>query len=950
MHSARWAIVGAALAATLATAPDARATAPVRDSFHLDHRATPRLQLDPSWQARAGQTGEATARAFLAQRADDYGLPATLSNLRLVRVRESLLGTHHVFQQQIAGIDVRHAEIIVSVTNADGRVYRVFNNTYPSKNEAALPRSATLDEATAFDTAWARLRAHGELLSTPRANLVWIPEGQSFRLSWIVDLELSAPYGGWEVILDATTGEVRSTRDARIYRLEDEFTRTPVSKRVNSYTGPIADRRAAFAAREAADDSQASAPGRAVANGTGVVFDPDPRATLMNDNLQDGSPASAFTAAYFTRDLLDITLNGSTYSLTGPYCNIINFDPPSTPPSTTSDGNWTATRGNNAFNDAMTYFQIDQNNRYMRSLGFTGASAIQDGPIGTDTDGVNGADNSYYQPGANRMAFGHGCVDDSEDVDVMLHEYGHAINHDINSSWGGGDMGAIGEGFGDYWCGSYSYSTPNGPIYHPEWAFSWDGHGTGNQCWPGRIMNAFGARYVHTTFYGAHQGIPGGYQSDELWSTPIFQALLELVAQGQTREDADTIILESQFGLGGGLKMRDMAKAIIQTAGLLFPTGPHADIYIQKFLVHEIVNIPVVSLAVADDATILSGGPNGVADPGETVTFELDVINEGTLGAFSVFGEVTSSTPGVVIIQGTSKYSDLPPGASSANDLPFSISIPAGHPCGDPVVLSLYVTYSDGSAQATTLGAQMGTGVPQGASASVSPGLAIPDNNSTGIQSTITISGTAALITSNLNIDINITHTYIGDLIVRLISPVGTSVTLHNRSGGSADNIIGNYPGTLTPSQSLAAFVGDPLDGDWILRVSDHAGIDTGTLNSWGINDVSGYDCETGATDVTLVAGAPTAFELAPANPNPFASSTSIRFAVPGEGARVSLRIYDVTGRQVRVLTDGFLPAGQHSATWDGRSDLGARVGSGIYFYQLEGDGFRSTRKVVHLN
>jgi subtilisin-like proprotein convertase family protein len=357
-----------------------------------------------------------------------------------------------------------------------------------------------------------------------------------------------------------------------------------------------------------------------------------------------------------------------------------------------------------------------------------------------------------------------------------------------------------------------------------------------------------------------------------------------------------------------------------------------------------------VSLAVPEDATILSGGPNGVADPGETVTFQLEVVNEGTLGAESVYGELSSTTPGVVIVQGLSKYPDLPAGVGGTNQTPFSISIPSDHPCGDPVTLGLYVTYSDGSAQAATLGAQMGTGVPQGASVSVSPGLAIPDNNPTGVQSTITVAGTGATVTANLNIDINITHTYIGDLMVRLTSPAGTSVLLHNRTGGSANDIIGNYPGTLTPAQPLSAFIGDPLDGDWILRVSDHAGIDTGTLNSWGLNDVSGYDCETATTDVALATGAPAVFELAAAEPNPFDSSTSIRFAVPGDGARVSLRIYDVAGRQVRTLTDGFVPAGRHTALWDGRSDAGARVGSGIYFYRLEGEGFRSTRKVIHLN
>jgi subtilisin-like proprotein convertase family protein len=823
-------------------------------------------------------------------------------------------------------------------------VYRVYNNTYPTKGFDAQGRTAVLDRDAAFDAAWNRLRAHGDVLAEPSARLVWTPVGETFRLDWIVNLELSAPYGGWKLHVDAATGRVVTTEDSRLARVNDELTLTPIAERIDAYAGPTSDRRAAFTAFE---NARAPQSGNAVlANGTGVVFDPDPRTTLMNDNLQDGSPASAFTAAYFTRNLLDIAFNGTTYSLSGPYVNIINWDPPATAPSTTTTGNWIAQRGPNSFNDAMTYFQLDQNQRYMQSLGFTGAMGIQDGPIGTDTDGWNGADNSSYSPGTNRLTFGHGCVDDDQDVDVILHEYGHAINHDINSSWSGGDTGAMGEGFGDYWAGSYSYSTPNGPAYHPEWVFTWDGHGTGNQCWPGRIMNAFGAQYVHTTNYGAHTSIPGGYQSDELWSTPLFQSLLALDALGEDREDVDTIILEAQFGLGSGLKMRDMANAIIQTAQALFPAGPHADVFIQKFLVHNIIDIPHVTLEV-DDVAITQAGANGAADPGEIVDFRIPVTNTGNLGATSVSAVLSSSTPGVVILQGAAAYPDLGAGGSGVNLTDYSIQVPANLDCGDPIALSLLVSFDDGDPSQTTLVQSLGTGVPIGAQASVNPELTIPDNNATGIQSLLVISGTGGTVTANFNVDVNITHTYIGDLVVRLTSPTGTLVTLHNRTGGSANDIIGNYPLTLTPSQSLSAFLGQPLDGTWRLAVIDLAGQDVGVLHTWGINDVSGFECDA-ATDVASIApSAVTRFALLGNRPNPFDPSTVIRFAVPGEGATVTLSIFDVSGRRVRTLQDGFLPNGEHEISWNGLDEGGRRASAGIYFYRLESAEFRETRKMV---
>ena len=112
-----------------------------------------------------------------------------------------------------------------------------------------------------------------------------------------------------------------------------------------------------------------------------------------------------------------------------------------------------------------------------------------------DADGANGDDNSFFQPSTNRISFGHGCVDDNEDADVILHEYGHALHYSINEDWFGGDTGAIGEGFSDYWAQSYSISTENGLSFLPNLVFNWDGHGE-NVNWAGRILNAFDARYT----------------------------------------------------------------------------------------------------------------------------------------------------------------------------------------------------------------------------------------------------------------------------------------------------------------------------------------------------------------------------------------------------------------------------------------------------------------------
>ncbi len=83
--------------------------------------------------------------------------------------------------------------------------------------------------------------------------------------------------------------------------------------------------------------------------------------------------------------------------------------------------------------------------------------------------------------------------------------------------------------------------------------------------------------------------------------------------------------------------------------------------------------------------------------------------------------------------------------------------------------------------------------------------------------------------------------------------------------------------------------------------------------------------------------------------PNPFpARGTRIAFSLrePGE---VSLRVFDATGRLVRVLAEGPWPAGAHALDWDGRDLRGRAVASGVYYYRLDAPAFTQTRRMVLL-
>jgi hypothetical protein len=94
------------------------------------------------------------------------------------------------------------------------------------------------------------------------------------------------------------------------------------------------------------------------------------------------------------------------------------------------------------------------------------------------------------------------------------------------------------------------------------------------------------------------------------------------------------------------------------------------------------------------------------------------------------------------------------------------------------------------------------------------------------------------------------------------------------------------------------------------------------------------FSVSTGIDDRTPALGA----HFVGAGPNPFDEATTLRFELPSS-QRISLSVFDATGRRVRSVAEGEFAAGIHDVAWDGRDDAGARVGSGVYFVRLEGRG-----------
>jgi len=221
------------------------------------------------------------------------------------------------------------------------------------------------------------------------------------------------------------------------------------------------------------------------------------------------------------------------------------------------------------------------------------------------------------------------------------------------------------------------------------------------------------------------------------------------------------------------------------------------------------------------------------------------------------------------------------------------------------------------------------------------PNLEIPDPPVSGVSSLQTCMEAGVL--DEIRVYVNITHSWIGYLQVELTSPAGTTVLLHDQTGGTDDNIVGWYPDELTPAGDLSAFIGEDLNGDWTLTVRDLAYGTTGVLDEWCLE--IGY-----APTVSAVGGRelPKQLTLGPNYPNPFNPMTTISFALP-KTTHVQLQVYDLSGKLMVTLTDETMAAGQHQAVWTGRDDTGRQVASGMYFYRLIADGQARSGKMLLL-
>lgn len=308
--------------------------------------------------------------------------------------------------------------------------------------------------------------------------------------------------------------------------------------------------------------------GPGTSTGTGQVFLPNPVAYLGDQSLTDQKDANypALQPAYKIVTLTN--LDGSGY-LRGDWANILNETGDAAFSSTNT---FIYTRNDDRFEQVMAYYWVTEAQKYIQSLGFGTTYA----PINMESQDIRvnqlGIDNSYSWDKHDILRFGKGGVDDAEDAEVILHEYGHAIQDSQMTPFGFGtsvEAGSIGEGFGDYF--AVTVSSVIAPTADPACVADWD-----SVSYTSTTPHCLRRVDQNLHYPGDLNGLV--HHDGQIWSRALWDIRNAL---GHTV--ADTIILEAQFSFAPDTSMPAAAQATVDTAEALY--GHHIAMTVRQVFV-----------------------------------------------------------------------------------------------------------------------------------------------------------------------------------------------------------------------------------------------------------------------------------------------------------------------------------------------------------------------------
>lgn len=467
------------------------------------------------------------------------------SSLVPLRSLETLSGTHTQFELRVAGRRVSGAG--ASSTTRAGETI----------SELVLPRrfareGAAVQEPTQFSDAAHLVSENDGTAVVIREELVWYP--------------------GASGLVDALERTVMSIDAVRSWLV--------VSERATGRTLEVSPQ--FFSARPAR------------------VLTSNPVQHLNAPALLDQNDAAGAvpTAAYRIAVLHGLEPGDG---LRGENITIVEESSPANAPILNTDDLTAIDRSDPRFESVNAYHVLDEAQRYLQALGYHGSRRIINRSLPVDPRALNGSDNSFYVirgPALGFILFGIGGTDDAEDADILLHEYGHAIQDAISPGTFSGPVAsqarAIAEGFSDYWAFSTGWADSLRSGRDPYCVAEWDARCSGSEscAYPAGadcLRRVDSPRTLSDFESVASAGVE--HRNGEIWSSTLRRVFVELVSRhgpSEGKRRTDILAIEGHVGVPPSPGFATIARRMLHADSMLFGGGDR-DVLCRSFMQGKIL-------------------------------------------------------------------------------------------------------------------------------------------------------------------------------------------------------------------------------------------------------------------------------------------------------------------------------------------------------------------------